>query len=132
MATFVLAAVDGSPESLAAAGWAADEAVRRGLPLHLVYAWPWPQHAAPGLPGVSEARGLAVSMLADAAERARADHPGLTVDVALVDEPAPAGITAAAASAELLVLGRTGHHLGPVTRTVIHDARCPVVVVPHA
>ncbi|MEU4119894.1 universal stress protein [Kitasatospora sp. NPDC028055] len=130
MAAFVLAAVDGSPESLAAAGWAADEAVRRGLRLRLVHAWPWPQHAAPGLPGVSEVRGRVVGVLADAAQRLRADHPGLEVDVALMDEHAPAGVVAAAASAELVVLGRTGRHLGPVTRAVIRGVRCPVVVVP--
>ncbi|MEU8925340.1 universal stress protein [Kitasatospora sp. NPDC048545] len=131
MAALVLAAVDGSPGSLVAARWAADEALRRGLTLRLVHAWPWPQHATPGLPGVSEVRGRAVDMPADAAQRVRADHPGLTVDTALMDGHAPAGIMAAAASAELLVLGRTGRRLGPVSRAVIHGVRCPVVVVPH-
>ncbi|MFJ9610411.1 universal stress protein [Kitasatospora sp. NPDC101176] len=126
----VLVAVDGGPAGLAAARWAADEAVRRGSLLRLVYAWPWLQHAAPGLPGVSEVRGRAVGMLADAAERVRADHAGLEITTALLDGHVPEGITAAAASAELLVLGRTGHHLGPVTRAVIHHARCPVVLVP--
>lgn len=35
----VVAGLDGSRESLTAAGWAAREALRRGLPLRLVYAW---------------------------------------------------------------------------------------------
>ncbi|MGP4051269.1 universal stress protein [Streptomyces sp. 2A115] len=39
----VVAGLDGSRESLAAAGWAAREALRRGLPLRLV-------HAREGLP----------------------------------------------------------------------------------
>ncbi|WP_306955883.1 universal stress protein [Streptomyces sp. B4I13] len=31
--------MDGCPESVAAADWAAREAQRRDLPLHLVHAW---------------------------------------------------------------------------------------------
>ncbi|MEV7026569.1 universal stress protein, partial [Kitasatospora sp. NPDC093558] len=37
----VLAGVDGSTGSTAAARWAAAEAGRRGVPLRLVHAWPW-------------------------------------------------------------------------------------------
>ncbi|WP_198939778.1 universal stress protein [Streptomyces sp. MJM1172] len=33
--------VDGSPESRAAADWAAREAVRRDLHVHVVHAWLW-------------------------------------------------------------------------------------------
>ena len=39
--------LDGSPESLAAAHWAAREAMLRGLPLHLVNAWFWQPHDVP-------------------------------------------------------------------------------------
>ncbi|MCT9080173.1 universal stress protein, partial [Streptomyces fulvoviolaceus] len=37
----VIAGVDGSAESLAAAEWAAREAARRDRPLRLVHAWNW-------------------------------------------------------------------------------------------
>ncbi|MEU1194310.1 universal stress protein [Streptomyces sp. NPDC005859] len=37
----VVAAVDGSVESLAATAWAAREAERRDRPLHLLHAWDW-------------------------------------------------------------------------------------------
>ncbi|MGW2248703.1 universal stress protein [Kitasatospora sp. NPDC001660] len=127
----VIAAVDGSPESLAAARWAADEAARRGARLQLLYAWPRPLHAVPGLPGVSEARGRALGMLADAADWVRANHPGLSVDTAVADDHAPAGITASAASAGLLVLGSREPRgpLGSVGLAVAAHALCPVVLV---
>ncbi|MFI8454633.1 universal stress protein [Kitasatospora sp. NPDC085464] len=127
----VLAAVDGSPESLAAARWAADEALRRGTRLRLAYAWPRPQHTAPGLPGVSEVRGRALGMLAEAAEWVRANHPQLGVDTELLHDHAPAGLTAAAESADLVALGSAACHgpLGSVGLTVAAHAPCPVVLV---
>ncbi|WP_329173176.1 universal stress protein [Streptomyces sp. NBC_01477] len=41
MVRTVVAGLDGSPESLSAAGWAAREAVSRRLPLRLIHAWEW-------------------------------------------------------------------------------------------
>lgn len=35
----IVVGLDGSRESVAAADWAAEEALRRGLPLRLVHAW---------------------------------------------------------------------------------------------
>ncbi|MFD0273644.1 universal stress protein [Kitasatospora sp. NPDC127111] len=131
----VCAAVDGSGESLAAARWAADEAARSGAPLCLVHAWPWPQHTAPGLPGVSEVRGRAVTLLADAAAGLRASHPDLDIRTVLVDRRAPRGITAGAEGAALLVVGSAGPHgpaglpLGSVGLSVARHASCPVVLV---
>ncbi|MBD0694977.1 hypothetical protein [Streptomyces sp. CBMA123] len=94
-------------------GWAADETVRRGARLRLVCAWPRPQHAAPGLPGVSEARGRVLGMLADTAAWLRADH------------------LASADSAELLVIGSSASHrpLGSVGLAVAARAVCLVVLV---
>ncbi|MGK4585327.1 universal stress protein [Kitasatospora sp. HPMI-4] len=131
----VLAAVDGSPASLAAARWAADEAVRSGAPLRLVHAWPWPQRAAPGLPGVSEVRGRALGMLAETALELRSDHPDLEVCTALLDEPARQGIVTETRSARLVVLGSrglggfTGLLLGSVSLAVATRADCPVVLI---
>lgn len=45
MVRCVIAGVDGSPESLAAADWAAREAGLRGLPLRLRHAWEWQPYA---------------------------------------------------------------------------------------
>ncbi|MGW5699332.1 universal stress protein, partial [Streptomyces asiaticus] len=44
--------LDGSPESLAAADWAAREAQRRGLPLRLVHALDWHSFTYAPLTGV--------------------------------------------------------------------------------
>lgn len=67
-------------------------------------------------------------------------RPGLPVDVEVEVQhgaPLPA-LLAAAAGSRLVVLGRHGIHreigsrLGPVTRAVLHDAPCPVLLIPTA
>ncbi|MDY0812554.1 universal stress protein [Kitasatospora purpeofusca] len=109
MSAYILAGIDGSAESTAAAQWAADEAVRRNLALRLVHAWTWQDdvHADPGQP--ADVRALAERMLADAAQQVRSAHPGLEVHTGLLagHEPA-ASLLAAAADSELLAVGSLG------------------------
>ncbi|MGW2997482.1 universal stress protein, partial [Streptomyces sp. NPDC001193] len=55
MSRTVIAAVDGSAESLAAADWAAHEARMRRLPLHLLHVWQDRTLACPTRPGEGDA-----------------------------------------------------------------------------
>ncbi|OIJ94629.1 universal stress protein [Streptomyces colonosanans] len=127
--------VDGSPESAAAAAWAGREAVRRSLPLRIVYAWQWQSYdIAPAADRDAQAgwaREIVDGMRRTITER----HPQLTVTAEAV-EGAPVGtLVAAAADAELLVLGSRGHGavvgflLGSVGRQVIAESARPVVLV---
>lgn len=63
-------------------------------------------------------------------------RPGVSVDIDVQHgAPLPA-LLAAAGTSRLMVLGRHGVHralgsrLGPVTRAVLHDAPCPVLLLP--
>ncbi|MFJ8441287.1 universal stress protein [Kitasatospora griseola] len=134
MSRYILAGTDGSAESIAAARWAADEAVRRGHALRIVHAWTWADdiHAGPGQP--AEVHALTERMLADAAEQVRATHPGLEVHTGLLVDDAPvASLVAAAAESELLALGSLG--LGGFEGLLVGSigldvaARCEVPVV---
>ncbi|MEV7982249.1 universal stress protein [Streptomyces sp. NPDC086519] len=132
----VLAGVDGSGHSLAAAEWAAREAVLRDVPLHLV-------HAAPPLPGgevPDQAREtlrrvgerIVQGVLADLGAR----HPELRVrGEQSAGAPAEA-LLSLARDAGLLVVGARGSGgfdglaVGSVALRVAAAAGCPVVVVP--
>jgi nucleotide-binding universal stress UspA family protein len=62
--------------------------------------------------------------------------PGVDVDIELVDGPATEVLTRATDRSGLLVLGRRDEphpayeRLGPVTRSMLRSAKCPVLVVP--
>ncbi|MYW70026.1 universal stress protein [Streptomyces sp. SID8379] len=131
----ITAGVDGSPESAAAAAWAAREAVRRGLPLRLVHVG----EAAPDIPALAADEAAqarwARDLLADTDREITERHPGLPVTTDVLDDDAPEALTAAARDAELLVLGSRGHGalvgflLGSVGQQVIATAESPVVLV---
>ncbi|MFI2187085.1 universal stress protein [Streptomyces sioyaensis] len=142
----------GSPESLAAAHWAADEAERRKLTLCLLHAWPRvPLRAVhgPRVPlhayaswggdhaGAEEITQEAQKHLSQALTPWREKFPDVVVvDTTRLESPAEA-VVRAAEGAELLIIGRHKHRaslaqrLGPVAQAAIHHARCPVAVVPH-
>ncbi|MEV0173611.1 universal stress protein [Streptomyces sp. NPDC050803] len=131
----VIAGVDGSTESLAAAEWAAREAVRRHRPLRLVHAWSWHPRQDDGHLATAAQRHLARHALHQAEERILRTTPGVTLDEDQVEGPATAALLRAADRADLLVLGSrglsgfTGFLVGSVALGVVARAERPVVLV---
>ena len=117
------------------------EAAGRGASLHALHAW--------RLTGMYDGGVTSQAQVQELAERA-ADEIRQALGAAGVDamqvratvetrrgSPAEA-LVEASGSSDLLVLGRhdplvpLGSHLGPVARGVLHEARCPVLLVdPH-
>lgn len=135
----VIAGVDGSPASLVAARHAAEAAVNRSLPLHLVHGY---LHASaygvpidpyslvlPGPPKEAD------RMLAEAAAELRSAWPGLTVEARQVPGGPAATLIEESRRAELVVVGSRGRDgfagllLGSVSAQVAAHAHCPVLVV---
>ncbi|WP_327673896.1 universal stress protein [Kitasatospora sp. NBC_00458] len=131
----VLAGVDGSPESTAAAHWAAEEALRRGAPLRLVHAWPWLTDGRASFADPDDLPVAAQRMLAGTADEVRERHPGVHVHTDVVLDAAVDGLVAAAEGAGLLVVGSRGLGgfagllVGSVSMAVAARAAAPVVVV---
>ncbi|WP_392959878.1 universal stress protein [Streptomyces sp. LN245] len=135
MLRHVTAGIDGSPESLAAAHWAAREAARRGAALRLVHAWEWHPRPAPSVPADMSQRALAEDLPARAADSMRAAHPGLQVIGQAVADSPVAALLQANEQAELLVLGSrglggvAGFLMGSVSQRVVARAPRPLVLV---
>ncbi|MFF7289571.1 universal stress protein [Streptomyces griseorubiginosus] len=137
MVRTVVAGLDGSPESRAAAEWAAREAASRCLPLKLLHVSepvPEPVAQAPLLGGET-LQYWSEKVPRDAADGIRLRHPGLEVDMQDV-AGRPADILAEAGrDAELLVLGSgrlsgiSGFLPGSVGLAVVAHAERPVVLV---
>ncbi|MDX2602263.1 universal stress protein [Streptomyces caniscabiei] len=130
----ITAAVDGTPESLAALAWAGREAVRRGLALRVVHAWRWEPHEAITVDRDGQER-WAGEALAEAARDVTGRHPELEVTTDVVEGPPVDTLVGAAEDAETLVLGSRGHGavvgflLGSVGQQVIVGSPRPVVLV---
>ncbi len=139
----VVAGLDGSPVDDGVTDWAAAEAVRSGRPLRLVHAIEpgfqlTPYEAVLGeLPSLSEQmRAVGNDLVAAAAARVAARHPGLTIDQVVDWGPPAAALVDLSDDAAWLVLGSPERSrlervlLGSVTRAAVAHARCPVAVVP--
>lgn len=134
----VVVGVDGSESAALAVRQAADEAVRRGTALVLMHVRP--EGRPGGVPeevaesGAAEHAGSA-ELLAGAAGRVRADHPGLTVTERPVRAAKPEqALIEASGEATLVVVGSRGRGgfagllLGSVSHALAQHAHCPVLV----
>ncbi|MEU4211815.1 universal stress protein [Streptomyces sp. NPDC026206] len=131
----ITAGLDGSPESLAAAHWAAAEADRRGLALRLLHAWILLVPEPEGVPIEQDQDYWAKRIVHAAQAEIHQRFPSLAIVEDLVaEEPAQALLRAADESA-MVVLGSRGldrlqsFFLGDVGLHVAGRAGRPVVLV---
>ncbi|GGJ06600.1 universal stress protein [Streptomyces brasiliensis] len=117
----VAVGVDGSLISVRALDWAAQEAVRRGAALRVVYAVPDRDEAAP--------------VLDAAAARVRARHPELPLETDAVEGGVVRGLARESGTAALTVVGTrgfggfTGPLFGSVSLRLAAHAQGPLAVV---
>ncbi|MFD5158654.1 universal stress protein [Streptomyces hawaiiensis] len=132
----VVAAVDGSHDSLRALEWAADAARRRAAPLRVAHVRQYAHWAQPDVltAGPADPRDDPVLDQVRTHLEGRADQPD--TEYAGLEGAAGAVLPELGATAQLLVLGSRGRGgfasllLGSNSMAVARDAECPVVVVP--
>ncbi|MDN3027819.1 universal stress protein [Streptomyces sp. S.PB5] len=137
MSRNVTVGLDGSPESRAAAEWAAREAKLRGLPLKIVHVWepvPAPMAQAPLL-GAETRAHWTERIPREAAEGIALRHPGVEVTTEQLNGQPSDVLAGAAKDADLLVLGSRGMSgiggflVGSVGQSTVAHTETPVVLV---
>ncbi|MFF7475163.1 universal stress protein [Streptomyces sp. NPDC008092] len=132
----VIAAADGSDDSLRALDWAVQAARKRDAPLRVVHVR---QYAAWGQPDVlvaGEPDEGGDPVLDEIRDRLRTGAVGLTVEYVALEGAPSALLPELGSDAQLLVLGSRGRGgfasllLGSNGMAAARDAACPVVVVP--
>jgi nucleotide-binding universal stress UspA family protein len=138
----IVVAVDGSPASTAAAGWAAREAAMRNIPLTVAHAVCTPTATFPPVPypeslvtSLEDEGKKAIMHATKVAEEAMpADH-AVPIGRKLVYAAPAAALLKMSHAAEMIVMGSNGRGvlarglLGSVSSTVVRHANCPVAVV---
>ncbi|MEV1042702.1 universal stress protein [Streptomyces sp. NPDC050204] len=131
----IVVGLDGSAESVAAAHWAAREALLRRVPLHLVHAEIWDPPLIVAAAGSEERRQAARTLLREASDELLDKHPQLDISAESFDGQPAASLAHATAGASMLVLGSRGlgtlrgFVLGSVGMAVVHSVEQPVVLV---
>lgn len=135
----VVAAVEDPDGGRAVAKWAFSEAELAGASLRVLRAWCYvdldaDEESLRHGTGVAEGARRAAET-SEALADLVAEHPGPAFEVDAVHGQAAYTLVEASRRARLLVIGRHhprtswGSHLGPVTRSVLAHAHCPVAVV---
>ncbi|MER8199766.1 universal stress protein [Streptomyces microflavus] len=131
----VIVGIDGSPEALAAAGWAAREAQRHDVALRLVHAWTRSPHPSAAPPSPTSQHHWARRILREAHDHLGALYPHLPIEEYAVEGTAPSVLLEASADGAHLVIGSrslggsTGYLAGSVTLHLTTRSPTPVVLV---
>jgi nucleotide-binding universal stress UspA family protein len=131
----VVSAVDGSPESLAAAAWAGAEAELRAVPLRLLTVWQPPMSNARFVSSHERLRSWEERRMREAAEALTERRPGLEVTTEQAAGTPMRVLLDAGATAEMIVLGSrglggiTGFFYGSVGLHVLAHCERPVLLV---
>ena len=134
MEPVVTAGLDGSPESYAAARWAAGEAQQRGRRQPLPHAWPMLAPEPTCLPAEVDQNYCAKRPVHNARAELQDRRPGLTIVGDLVADDAEHALLQAASESEMIVLGSrgpepvAGYFLGGIGMHVVSRSSCPVVL----
>lgn len=116
-----------------------EEADRRGARLTVLHTWRLPgpyDHTPTARVYQAQWRETVAAELESVLKGLRDEYPGVEVLLDLRHQHPAAALVGASEGADLLVLGRNGRgapfgrYLGSVARTLLHEARCPVVVTP--
>ncbi|MFE6828485.1 universal stress protein [Streptomyces sp. NPDC057690] len=131
----VVIGLDGSPGSMTAAWWAAEEATRRQVPLLVLHSWTTQPLDAP----IPQEAGAKQRYGQDLLQRTEAEllhrHRELRVTTELVPDTAARMLLDRSEDASVLVLGSRGlgstasFLLGSISLHVLGLARCPTVTV---
>ncbi|MGP3963833.1 universal stress protein [Nonomuraea sp. 3N208] len=136
----IVVGVDGSPASLAALGFALEEAALRGDAVTAICCWrDYGPPAGPDWQPFVDSRAIrkgAEIRFHEVTSHLTSRHPRVSVTTEFVAERPQRALIDATKDATLLVLGNRGTDappgllLGPVTQTALAEARCPVAVTP--
>ena len=133
--------LDGSATSLRALNFAFNVASCRGHDLRIVVTWVPPIDPITDVPSsdsdaLAQEAGAEMRVAAEELAGHRERYPDVTVTVSEHRGKASAALIAASENAALVVVGSRGLGgfrgllLGSVSHAVVHDAKCPVAVVP--
>lgn len=138
----IVVAVDGSPASTAAAGWAAREAAMRNIPLTVAHAVSTPTATFPPVPypeslvtGLEDEGKKAIMHAMKVAEDAMPAERAVPIGRKLVYAAPTPALLKMSDTAEMIVVGSSGRGplarglLGSVSSAVVRHANCPVAVV---
>ncbi len=132
----IVVGVDGSPSSVAAIEWAANQAELTGAALEVLMTWEWPNgYGWSPVPSNFDPGHESKIALGELLTPIREAHPGVRIQATVIEgHPAPV-LVAASNGADLLVVGSRGHGefvgmlLGSVSEHCVSNAHCPVVVL---